>query len=458
MGTLKLIGSETSDRNITLFDKSLGVIRNGEDNLYPTRIERTINSSITAISSASMYGKFMMGHGFSVNMEDFIIGKTKNKKLTPNKLLQAITNDLKKHQGCFIHCNYNANFKISSVSVIPYRYCRLGQADDVNYSGKIVVYNNWDKSISNRMEKSKFKAFDTFNPNPEVVAYQVEKAGGFNKYLGQIYFLSMDDSSIYPLSLIDVCLEDAESEYNFAVFRNTTITGGFFAPIVMRHSKFEDKKDKQAFIEKVQNLKGARNADKILLLEDEFTSDNKDGGLRIDKVDLNYNDKTFGTWPADVSNNIRKAFKNIPVVLVDYEQGKLGNTSGESFYAAQNFYNSVTSEERMTIEMAIKSIFSNFYMDINPAKDWSIKPLEILKKEIAVDAQAAALQQSQAQLRGSVGGVTALLAVQTSVSAGTTTYESGVAMLKYIYGYQDAVAREILGQPKTIEDAGAVNQ
>jgi hypothetical protein len=253
-------------------------------------------------------------------------------------------------------------------------------------------------------------------------------------------------------------LEDAESEYNFSVFRNTTITGGFFAPIVMRHSKFEDKKDKQAFIEKVQNLKGARNADKILLLEDEFTSDNKDGGLRIDKVDLNYNDKTFGTWPADVSNNIRKAFKNIPVVLVDYEQGKLGNTSGESFYAAQNFYNSVTSEERMTIEMAIKSIFSNFYIDINPAKDWSIKPLEILKKEIAVDAQAAALQQSQAQLRGSVGGVTALLEVQKSVSEGTTTYESGVALLKYIYGYEDAVAREILGQPKTIEDAGAVNQ
>lgn len=458
MAGLKLIGSETADRNVTLFDKSLGVIRNGEDNLYPTRIERAINSSVTAKSSADMYGKFIMGSGFTVDMEKFIVGKTKNRKLTPNKLLQSISNELKKHLACFIHVNYNANFKISSVAVIPYKYCRFGQADDANYSGKIIVYNNWDKTKSNRMEKSKFKAFDTFNTNPDVVKYQIEKAGGFNKYLGQIYYLSLDDSSTYPLSPVDVCLEDAESEYNFSVFRNTTITGGFFAPIVMRHAKFEDKKDKEAFVEKVKNLKGAKNADKILLLEDEFTSDNKDGSLRIDKVDLNYNDKTFGTWPADVSNNIRKAYKNIPVVLVDYEAGKLGNTSGESFYAAQKFYNSITSEERMSLSAAMKEIFSNFYQNINPENDWSIKELEILKQDVTVDAQAQALQQSQAQLRGSVGGVTALLAVQTSVSAGTTTYESGVAMLKYIYGYEDAVAREILGQPKTIEDAGAVNQ
>ena len=446
MAGLKLIGRETADRNVTLFDKSLGVIRNGEDNLYPTSIERAINSSVTAKSCADMYGKFIMGAGFTIEMENFIVGKTKNRNLTPNKLLQAISNDLKKHHACFIHVNYNANLKISSASVIPYRFCRFGQADDINYSGKVVVYNNWDRTVSNRMEKTKFKAIDVYNPNPEAIRYQIEKAGGFNKYLGQVYFLSLDHSSIYPLSPIDVCFEDAESEYQFSVFRNTTITGGFFAPIVMRHSKFDDKKDKDAFIEKVKNLKGARNADKILLLEDEFTSDNKDGGLRIDKVDLNYNDKTFGTWTSEVSNNIRKAYKNIPVVLVDYEQGKLGNTSGESFYAAQNFYNSMTCEERMTVSMAMKEIFSNFYLDINPTKDWSIKELEILKKDVTVDAQAQALQQSQAQLRGSVDGVTALLEVQASVANGTTSYESGVAMLKYIYGYEDAVAREILGE------------
>lgn len=458
MGGLKLIGSETADRNVTLFDKSLGVIRNGEDNLYPTRIERAINSSVTAKSCADMYGKFIMGTGFTVEMESFIVGKTKNRKLTPNKLLQSISNELKKHLACFIHINYNANFKISSVAVIPYKYCRFGQSDDANYSGKIIVYNNWDKSKSNRMEKSKFKAFDIFNTNPEVIKYQIEKAGGFNKYLGQIYYLSLDHSSTYPLSPIDVCLEDAESEYNFSVFRNTTITGGFFSPIVMRHSKFDDKKEKDAFVEKVKNLKGAKNVDKILLLEDEFTSDNKDGSLRIDKVDLNYNDKTFGTWPADVSNNIRKAYKNIPVVLVDYEAGKLGNTSGESFYAAQKFYNSITAEERMTVSAAMKEIFSNFYKNINPENDWSINELEILKQDVTVDAQAQALQQSQAQLGGSVGGVTSLLQIQTSVAQGTTTYESGVAMMKYIYGFEDAVAREILGQPQKLEDAGIVNQ
>lgn len=455
---LKTIASDIADRNKALFDKSLGILRNGEDNQYPSRIERVINSSITAKSCSDMYGKFIMGAGFAVDMESSIVGKTKNRKLTPNKLLQAIANDLKKHHACFIHVNYNANLKVSSVSVIPYKYCRFGQADSDNYSGKIIVYNNWDRTFSSKTEKSKFKAFDTFNPNPDIVRYQVEKAGGFQKYLGQVYYLTMDIGSTYPLSPVDVGIEDAESEYNFGVFRNTTITGGFFSPIIMRHAPFESKKDKEDFKDQVKALKGAKNADKIMLVQDEFTSDNKDGGLRIDKLDVNYNDKQFDTWASTVSNNIRKCFKNIPVVLIDYEQGKLGNTSGESFIAAQKFYNAMTLEERMTVSMALKEIFKNFYVDINPGADWTIAKLEIMRESVGIDAKADALQQSQAQLRGSVGGITALLAVQASVSSGTTTYDSGVAMLKYIYGYSEDVAREILGQPKVNDNAGTVNQ
>jgi hypothetical protein len=435
---LRVIVSDIADRNITLYDKSLGIIRNGEDNIYPTRTERIINSSVTAKSAASMYGKFIMGAGFTVDMEDYTIGRTKNRKLTPNKLLQAIANEIKNHAACFIHVNYNANFKISTVAVIPYSYCRFGEEDNDNYSGKIVVYNNWDKRYSQKFDKTKFKSLDVFNSNPAVVKYQVEKAGGFDKYLGQIYYLTLDSSSTYPLSPIDVAMEDAESEYNFAVFRNRTIKKGFFISTILRHSPFKDDKEEEKFKEKIKEFQGAENAETIMMLEDEFTSDNKDGNLRIDKLAVDYNDKIFEFSTTTAANNIRKCYKNIPVVLIDYEQGKLGNTSGESFIAAQKFYNSMTEEERLSVEMAMKEIFSSYKENINPTGDWSIKELTLLKQEASIS-------------------IDDILKIISAISENKISYDSGLSILKDLYGYDEEDAKKLLGQPKQLDNGGTVN-
>lgn len=388
---LRVIATSVQDRNIQKFDKSLGVIRNGEDNIYPTRVERIINSSITSKSAAKMYGKFIMGAGFSIDLESFTVGRTKNRKLTPNKLLQAVANELKNFGACFIHVNYNANFKIDSVATIPYGYCRFGEADSQDYSGKVVVYNNWDKRYCQKIEKSKFKTFDVFNPDPNVIAYQVKMQGGFKNYKGQVYFLSMDQSALYPLAPVDVAIEDAESEYNFGVFRNRTIKKGFFVSTIIRHAPFKDREgengesipgsaqsEEKKFTNRITEFQGAENAESIMLLEDEFTSDNPDGGLRIDKLKVDYNDKIFESWTTTTSNNIRKTFNNIPIVLIDYEAGRMGNTSGESFAAAQRFYNAMTSEERTTVSMAMKEIFAIYKENINPSSDWTIKELQIM--------------------------------------------------------------------------------
>lgn len=55
---------------------------------------------------------------------------------------------------------------------------------------------------------------------------------------------------------------------------------------------------------------------------------------------------------------------------------------------------------------------------------------------------------AQAALRGSVGGVQGLLAVQAGVSAGTTTYESGISVLTIIFGFTPEEAKALLGTPK----------
>ncbi len=56
--------------------------------------------------------------------------------------------------------------------------------------------------------------------------------------------------------------------------------------------------------------------------------------------------------------------------------------------------------------------------------------------------------EAKAQLRGSIGGVQGILALQTSVSQGTTAYEAAIAMLMIVYGYEEPNAKLILGTPK----------
>jgi len=61
-----------------------------------------------------------------------------------------------------------------------------------------------------------------------------------------------------------------------------------------------------------------------------------------------------------------------------------------------------------------------------------------------------ARKKSQAELKGSVGGVTALLEVQKSVSEGTTDLEAAVEIIKEIFGIEETIARKMLGTPKIV--------
>lgn len=56
--------------------------------------------------------------------------------------------------------------------------------------------------------------------------------------------------------------------------------------------------------------------------------------------------------------------------------------------------------------------------------------------------------EAQASLKGSVGGVQALLEIQASYAQGLTTYESAINMLDIIYGYNKEQAVRLLGKPK----------
>jgi hypothetical protein len=67
-------------------------------------------------------------------------------------------------------------------------------------------------------------------------------------------------------------------------------------------------------------------------------------------------------------------------------------------------------------------------------------------------------EKAQAELKGSVGGVQGILSIQTSVSQGITTIDSGSAILELIYGIPADMARRMLGEPKPTDPTETINE
>jgi DNA-directed RNA polymerase specialized sigma24 family protein len=118
------------------------------------------------------------------------------------------------------------------------------------------------------------------------------------------------------------------------------------------------------------------------------------------------------------------------------------------------------AEERSIIIDAFQMLFSNFHININPCNNWSIAPIiQIDNTEIKpVDPAETKRLESQATLKGSVGGVQALLQIQQSVQ-GLTDVESAIVIISEIFGFSFELARQMLGTPKiTTEVTEPINE
>ena len=95
-------------------------------------------------------------------------------------------------------------------------------------------------------------------------------------------------------------------------------------------------------------------------LEMELEGDDIDKAIKHIKIDTDIDDKLFEYTEGSTSNNIRKAYNNVPVILVDSSDHSIFGNSGEAILQAKMFYQEQTHEERMLIEQAFKVLFKNY--------------------------------------------------------------------------------------------------
>jgi len=390
---MRLLINELDKRATIKLNKNIkvgntnGIMEFGDNNDYPQIIERIFNESISATAIANIFAKFLVGKGFENPLiNNQVIGKDiKGKDVTVLQLLRLCANNLSRHNGTYVHIAETIDMVVKEVKHIPFKYCRFTKKDDTGYCAKVAVYDNWEKDSVKKFEKEKINSYPIWNKSKEAFASNIQACGGFETFTGRVNYLFFDNQYLYPLSPIDTVYMDCDSEAQISLFKNNQLRNGFLDKTILRVQPPSTEKEREEFISNIKKALGV-DGDPVLTLEDEVDENGeikKTGAFALDTLKSTINDKLFENWEKSLRNNIRIAYWALPALLVDYEESKLGTTSGEAINQAVKFYNAITKDFRSEISEFFKEIFSNFDNEILANnQNWDIKELELYASNI----------------------------------------------------------------------------
>lgn len=349
-------------KRLTPWNKSVDVYSNDTDNAYPDKMDRLISNSVTASSAAGIMVQYLLGKGYGETNDSIIVNTDKNLKLVD--FADDFASDLVKQRGCFIHVNYNAAYQIVDMCVLNYEWCRVGKMDSNAYAGKIAINKDWEKP-----KKADTQLIDIYNPRKKVIDAQVEKAGGWEKYKGQVLFINMDSKLIYPLSRIDAVAEDCDSEYQASVYKNRLLRKGFFGntlvvtrPLVGEGLQGDAlttaENERKQFQKAIKDSLGAKNAGGVLCLEMDFAGEKLEDAILIKQIESKIDDKLFNYTESSVRENILVAFNNLPAGLVKTSDNSLFGNSGEAIREMKITYWENTTKERNLLTSVINQLLA----------------------------------------------------------------------------------------------------
>jgi hypothetical protein len=366
-------------KRLTPWSKSADVYANDTDNAYPERMDRLINNSVTAKSAAAIMVQYLIGKGYGTENDSLIINKDKNLKLID--FADDAADDLVKQRGVFIHINWNALYQVSDFSVIPYEWCRIGKTDSNDYAGKIAICKEWLKP-----KKADIQLIDVFNPRKKVIDAQVEKAGGWEHYKGQVLFVNMDTKLLYPLSRIDSVSEDCDSEAQASVYKNRLLRKGFFGntlvvtrPLVGEgldsKALLDAESEREQFQKAIKESLGAENTGGVLCLEMDFAGEKLEDAILIKQIESKIDDKLFDYTETSVRENILVAFNNLPSGLIKTNESSLFGNSGEAIREMKRTYWENTTKERNLLTSVINQLLTRS----QDFSSLSIEPLKLIE-------------------------------------------------------------------------------
>lgn len=355
----------------------------GNDNLYPQHLQAITRASGTAELCLNRYAKFIEGYGFANEaISDVVVNHVGT---TADELLHDIAQDVARFGGFALHVNYNVLCQVTEINFVPFENCRLEEEDDAGTVARILVHPDWTgKKTRNghviRVDESNIDRIDVFNPNPEVVAAQVIKAGGIDNYKGQILWVSLDGRFQYPTPVYDSVVTDISTDEGLGNIKYRNVRNNFLVSCMLLARKGVPKIDEKGnkieeqliSDEDLLTFQGDENTSKILYVELENEEDKPEV---VQFPTRNY-DKEFSVTDASVVERIYAQFHQ--ELFYSIRIGKLG-FSGDVMRDAYQYYAGEVTNEQRFIERAFERICAHGALPLT--SDFSIKPLKYISAD-----------------------------------------------------------------------------
>ena len=343
----------------------------GESNDFPQSVDEIVTASKTGNACLGIYNDFIYGQGFRDEEVGKIVVNSKGHSL--NKVLRMVAKDFAKWHGFAIHVNYNANLKVSSVSHIPFETLRLHTPDECGNVTTVAYHPDWGRrdKLRRTWKASDIEWFNLFNPDPDVVLGQVNAAGGWDQYKGQILYVSGDSEGIptYPLPLYIAEVTDMRTEEGLANVTGRNVCSNFLAAGILVDIKDEEQSDQQVQ-EKQLELEAFQGDENTSQLWYTQVRNKEQIPSFIPFTGTNY-DKSFTATQAAVPENIGQAFKQPPILRAVNVGAGFG---ADLMTNAYKFYNSVTTRERQQLSEGFELLFAYWWAPLTEP-DFTIQPL-----------------------------------------------------------------------------------
>ena len=383
--------------------RQYGIQTYGDTNDFPQTVSEIVQASKTGNACLSIYNDFVYGHGFKDPGIYKLQVNKEGEKL--DKILRMVCKDFTLWHGFAIHVNYNMNFRVSSIHHIPFESLRLAKADDDGFIGRTAYHPDWgrrDKTRS-RWSPSDIEWFHFFNPDPEVILNQVEEAGGWDNYGGQILYFSGDSegSPSYPVPIFIAAMTDMRTEEALANVAGRNACSNFLSAGILVDIKDETQDQSQVneTQKELNKFQGDENASQLWYIQ----CKSKEEVPQFIRFSGENYDKAFEVTQRVIPENIGQSFKQ-PPILRAVDVG--ANFGADLMTNAYKYYNSVTVRERQQLEEAFISIFEYWWAPLdNP--DFTIQSLtynagESIADRIGKDNMTQALEIIRDQILSTV--------------------------------------------------------
>lgn len=411
-------------------------ITNGVDNINFQRYKDAYDDSPTNSSIINAFVSYIFGEGL-IDKKGIDL-----RKYISQTDVELMCQDYKTYGGCSAQVIWSAGDKPARIEYVPISKLGINVQDDMKVDG---FWYSWDWLNRWRYKPAFYPKFDGRRKSDLEILY-------IRRPTSEPFFPIPDYFSGIPWTKVEGELANGALHHFQNGMEDITIFNYL-------NGRIEDAEVAKAEAERIrQKTIGTSNKGKVFV----NFGEGSDESLVVDRISPPELNQQNVFYSEEAERKLIVAH-SAPLILFSgsNQGGGFSNNADEREVATQELFRKHINPAREVILRGLQEVFNLINPDIVlDFKNFEAEKTLTEEENTVISSEMTPLStenvsvlddktlEAQASLKGSVGGVQALLEIQASYAQGLTTYESAINMLDIIYGYSRDTAVKLLGKPK----------